>query len=111
MKITDVKVFPVTTASKVKANGVVTFEESIELKFIVLGGPKGDFITWQGGREYTKKDGNKGWDSPIFVKDKALNDTITSTVMAKLAAVSGGKKAQASAPQYDAAMSSDDIPF
>jgi DNA-binding cell septation regulator SpoVG len=114
--ITDLKVFPVTTASKVKANGTVTFNNAIECKFIVLGGTKGDYITWNGGKKYAKKDGTEGWDSPIFVSDKGFNDTLTQTVMAKLAAVSGGRKtatggATAKAPQYDASMSSDDIPF
>ena len=113
MKITNVAVFPAKNAGKVKANGTLTVEDSVELKFIVLDGPKGAFLTWQGGKKYQKKDGTDGWDSPIFIKDKDLNDTITKTVLAKLTSVSSGTgtSARSSAPAYDASMSSDDIPF
>lgn len=113
--ITELKVFPVNNTSKVKANGTVTLNGIIDLKFIVLGGPKGNFITWNGTKEYAKKDGTKGWDSPIFVTDKKFNDSLTEQVMAKLTSVSGGSRTSGStrsdAPSYDANMSSDDIPF
>lgn len=111
MKITNVTVYPAKVAGKVKANGVVTLEESIDLKFIVMDGKTGPFISWQGGRAYDKKDGTKGWDSPIFVKDKALNDTITTQVMAKLKSVGGAAKPAASAQSNDASYAADDIPF
>jgi hypothetical protein len=113
--VTELKVFPVNNTSKVKANGTVTLNNIVDLKFIVLNGPKGDFITWNGTKEYAKKDGTKGWDSPIFITDKKFNDSLTEQVLAKLTSVSGGRSAstgtRANAPTYDANMSSDDIPF
>lgn len=111
MKITSVTVFPAKNAVKVKANGAVTIDDALELKFIVLDGDKGPYVLWQGGKKYQKKDGTDGWDSPIFIKDKAFNDTINQTVLAKLTSVSGGSSSRAAAPAYDASMSSDDIPF
>ena len=113
MKVTELKVYPVKTAAgKVKANGIVTFEEAVDLKFIVMAGPKGDFISWAGGKAYKKKDGTNGWDSPIFIKDKSLNDDLTGQILAKLKAYSSGNNNNASIGQTnDASFASDDIPF
>ena len=114
MKISKVTCFPVNGASlKVKANGVVEFEEALELKYILMQGPQDLFVSWSGGKAYTKKDGTKGWDSPIFIKDKATQELITKEIVSKYKSVSGGKGgASSSAAEYnDASYAADDIPF
>ena len=118
MEITKVTAFPVQGAGKVVANGVVTLDEKIELKYTVLNVGKGPYISWQGGKSYEKKDGTKGWDSPIFITDASLNKEIQEQVFAKLklplskssgSSKSAGKGSET--PKYDTSMSADDIPF
>lgn len=118
MEITKVTAFPVQNAGKVKANGVVTLDEKVDLKFTVLDVGKGPYLSWQGGKSYTKKDGTNGWDSPIFITDAALNTEITTQIFSKLKlplnTKSNGAKTPAKAadaPKYDVSMSADDIPF
>lgn len=115
MKATKITCFPVNVASgKVKANGVVTLEDAIELKYALMQGPKDIFISWNGGKSYKKKDGTNGWDSPIFIKDEALNKTISEAVMTKfktLGTRSTDSIPSASAQSNDASYASDDIPF
>lgn len=112
MEITKVTAFKVDNG-KVKANGVVTLNESVELKYALMQGPKDLFISWSGGKAYTKKDGTKGWDSPIFVKDEALNQKITKEVIAKYKAVTGGSAGSGKPSTTTGSESSfsDDIPF
>jgi hypothetical protein len=116
MKVTKVTCFPISAASgKAKANGTVTLEDAIELKYVLMQGPKDLFVSWAGGKSYTKKDGAKGWDSPIYVKDEATNKTITEQIMSKYKSVGTGlkgssqKQDSSSSSSYD--QSSDDIPF
>lgn len=114
MKVTKVTCFPISAASgKAKANGTVTLEDAIELKYVLMQGPKDLFVSWAGGKSYTKKDGGKGWDSPIYVKDESTNKTITEQIMSKYKSVSGGAKSsynqEPSSSSYD--QSSDEIPF
>ena len=115
MKVTKVTCFPVnSSAGKAKANGTVTLEDAIELKYVLMQGPKDLFVSWAGGKSYTKKDGGKGWDSPIYVKDEATNKSITEQILAKFKAVSGGRSSQAassSAESNDSSYAADDIPF
>jgi len=117
MEITKITAFPVQGAGKVVANGVVTLDEKVELKYTVLNVGKGPYISWQGGKSYDKKDGTKGWDSPIFITDAALNKEIQDQVFSKLKLPLGktGSTATASkaasTPKYDTSMSADDIPF
>lgn len=116
MEITTVTSFAVNKG-KVKANGKVILDDAIELKYVLMQGPQDMFVSWAGGKSYTKKDGTKGWDSPIFIKDKAFNDTITEKVIGKYKSLNGGGNsgAQASSGDYsvetDASFASDDIPF
>jgi DNA-binding cell septation regulator SpoVG len=112
MKPTKVTCFPVNSTGKVKANGTVTLEDSIELKYALMQGPKDIFISWNGGKAYKKKDGSNGWDSPIYIKDEALNKTITEQVMAKYKSL--GSKTSSPAPSAesnDSSFGADDIPF
>ena len=113
MKATKITCFPVTTATgKVKANGVVTLEDAIELKYALMQGPKDIFISWNGGKAYKKKDGTNGWDSPIFIKDEKLNKEISESVMAKFKTLgSRTSTPSASAEQNDSSFGADDIPF
>lgn len=116
MKATKITCFPVNVASgKVKANGVVTLEDAIELKYALMQGPKDIFISWNGGKSYKKKDGSNGWDSPIYIKDEALNKTISEAVMTKYrtlgARSDSAPAASTSAQSNDASFAADDIPF
>lgn len=117
MRVTSVAVFPVNSekAKTLKANGVVTLEDSIELKCLVIEGSKGPFVTWKGSEKYNKNDGSTGYSHAIFVKDKELNQSIQKAVLDKLSAVSGGGGAQAqtasSTPAVDSSFTADDIPF
>lgn len=127
MKVTNVNVFPVNGTSKLKANGSVTISDMLDLKFVIVEGPKGPFVSWKGTTSYDKKDGSgKGWDSPIYIKDEALNKEVTTAVMAKYKSVgtgarttnqstgraSGGRAAQASyTPAVNDDFMDDSIPF
>lgn len=110
MKITKVTCFPVTSStSKAKANGTVTIEGAIDLKYVLMQGPKDLFVSWAGGKAYTKKDGTKAWDSPIYVTDEATSKSINEQIISKFKSVSTAKPSQASSstPQEDF----DDMPF
>ena len=110
MNVTKVTCFPVNSAAgKAKANGTVTLEDSIELKYVLMQGPKDLFVSWAGGKQYTKKDGSKGWDSPIYIKDESTSRKITDQILDKFKSV-GSKPSK---PQAAAGSSyeSDDIPF
>ena len=113
MKITKVTCFATKSDSKVKASGVVTIDDAVDLKYLLMQGPKELFVSWAGGKAYDKKDGGKGWDSPIYVTDKALNDEITKAVLAKHKSVGSARSgASASAEGTpDSSFASDDIPF
>lgn len=112
LEVSKTTCFLVNSAGKVKANGVVTLNNAIELKYALMEGPKDIFISWNGGKAYKKKDGTNGWDSPIFITDKKLNQTITNTVMDKYKSLSSrGGSASASAQTNDASFAADDIPF
>jgi DNA-binding cell septation regulator SpoVG len=107
----EVTCFPVTTASKVKANGVLTVDKAIKLKYILMQGPTDLFVSWAGGKAYKKKDGTNGWDSPIFIEDKATEKSITEMILNKYKSVSGGKVSSPAAQSNDASFAADDIPF
>jgi hypothetical protein len=110
MKITKVTCFPVTLAtSKAKANGTVTVEGAIDLKYVLMQGPKDLFVSWAGGRAYTKKDGTKGWDSPIYITDEATSKSINEQIISKFKSVSGAKASQASSPTIEEDL--DQMPF
>lgn len=115
MKATKITCFPVKVAAgKVKANGVVTLEDTVELKYALMQGPKEIFISWNGGKAFETKDGKKGWDSPIKILDEAFNKKLTEEVLAKYSSLTRGGGASASAssaPAYDDSFTSDDIPF
>lgn len=116
MKITKVTCFPVAAATgKAKANGTVTVDDVLDLKYVLMDGSTGLFVSWAGGKKYTKKDGTPGWDSPIYIKDQATLKTITEQVVTKFKSVQGGTRAtagaSASAQSNDASYAADDIPF
>jgi DNA-binding cell septation regulator SpoVG len=115
MKVTALTCFPIVTQkqTKLKAKGQVTLENALELKYLVVEGSKGPFVTWQGTEQYTKKDGTTGYSSPIFITDKALNKSVQDAVIAKYTggAEATGVPAENSAPAVDGNFTSDDIPF
>lgn len=114
MNVTNVTLFPIQTqkVTNLKAKGVLTLEDSLDLKYLVVSGSKGPFVTWQGTEKYTKKDGTTGYNSPIFVTNKDLKSTIDAKVLEKYNATGGTPAPQAnSAPAADGNFTADDIPF
>lgn len=111
MNVTKVTCFPVNSAAgKAKANGTVTLEDVIELKYVLMQGPKDLFVSWAGGKQYTKKDGSKGWDSPIYIKDESTSKKITEQILTKFKSV-GNKSSQQPSASAASSHDSDDIPF
>jgi DNA-binding cell septation regulator SpoVG len=116
LKVTSVTSFPVTGAAKLKAKGKVVLNEVIELKYLIIDGNKGPFVSWEGTTTYDKKDGTgKGYNSPIFIKDKDLNDTVNKAIMDKFkggaSAPRTGNAQASSSPAVDSTFATDDIPF
>ena len=126
MEVTNVSVYPVNGASKLKANGSLTLSNAVELKFVIIEGPKGPFVSWKGTTSYDKKDGSgKGYDSPIFIKDAELNKSVSEAVMAKYKSVGAGGASRPAAsagrgqqssrggytPSAQADFTGDEIPF
>jgi DNA-binding cell septation regulator SpoVG len=118
INVTKVTSFPVTGTKSLKAKGVVTLNDMVELKYLVIEGGKGPFVSWEGTTTYDKKDGSgKGYNSPVFVKDKSLNETITKAVLEKYK--NGGQRTTGTttttpavdAYSNDASFAADDIPF
>ncbi|MDD3412557.1 MAG: hypothetical protein PHY47_01010 [Lachnospiraceae bacterium] len=113
LTVTNVTSFPVTNAKSLKAKGVVTLNNVLELKYLVMEGSKGPFVTWEGTSTYDKKDGSgKGYNSPIFFTDKAMNQEVQKQVLAKY---KGGNARpateQTSSYTNDSSFAADDIPF
>lgn len=120
INVTKVTSFPVVGTKSLKAKGVVTLNDVLELKYLVIEGGKGPFVSWEGTTQYDKKDGSgKGYNSPVFVKDKDLNESITKAVLEKYkngANRTAGATASSNTPAVDAysndsSFAADDIPF
>ena len=88
---------------KIKANGVVTFENFLRIKFTIITGKNGDFLTWKG----TEKGTDGKFYSPITFVNKEDSDKVTKQILDKLLAESHSGSSKPATSNF----SSDDIPF
>lgn len=121
MEVTNIVVYPLKNPGKViQANGTVTLNNVLDLKFTVMKGVNGFFVGWKGTEQYDKKDGSgKGYASPIYFKNdegstkSKLGDQVKADIINKFNnfAPSAQGPADAATPVVDTSFTSDDIPF
>lgn len=91
MKVTSVKIYPVKSeSSSVRANGSLVLEDSsekskyqIELKFTLVEGKNGLFVSWKGQEKYTDKEGKTKYSSPIVIRDPEFAKEVNESVIAE----------------------------
>lgn len=82
MKVTDVKIY-ITNSKNPMASGAVVINDMIELKFSIMEGKNGLFLSWKGSEKYfDKKDQKDKWSSPISIKDESLRNEIQEKAIA-----------------------------
>jgi len=81
MEITDIKLFHTKPGSKIKANGFLTFDKALKVKFMLMEGTNGLFVTYP-AEKYTAKDGTEKWSKFVEVFDKELTASVNQSVMA-----------------------------
>ncbi len=113
MNVSKVTIYPLQNPKVVQANGVVTLNDLLDLKFAIMKGQKGCFVSWKGTERYTKKDGSTGYASPIYIKDEAKDKEVKAAIINKFNGLGGAPSAaqEPTAPVADSTFTSDDIPF
>ena len=84
MKISDIRLFLVTGQKTIRGNGSLVLDGKIELKYMVMEGERGLFITFKGADKYFDKKTQTDKFSPaIFIKDEDLRKEIQNAVIAE----------------------------
>lgn len=110
--LSDIKIWPVKTASKFKANGVVTFHETVKVQFKVVEGAKGLFVSFP--QEKYEKDGKTEYKNQVdFVSLEVKNDVSSKLIAAYNKQVNGGAGEESQIPieQPKTSKASKNIPF
>ena len=103
MNVTNVEIYPIKKEGiKLKANGSVTLANFVKLKFVIVEGAKGNFVSWKG----TEKGNDGKYYSPIIFITKEDNESVKKEILNKFVENAG------SAPTQTAgSVASDSLPF
>jgi DNA-binding cell septation regulator SpoVG len=111
-QITDVKIFPVKGHKTVKANGYLTLDEEFKVKFSLLEGKNGLFVTFPADK-YTDKEGKDAYSrhfEPTGKNQKDVQKRLNDTVIAAYRKFTGGLT-QPSSPEPVVQQDSSLVPF
>lgn len=102
MNITNVLVWPTTNNTKIAANGMVTFDEAVQVKFVLLKGKDTLFVGFPGkyGDKLNKETGEKEktWFADVNVKSKQLKEQINTAVVKAYQEKTGGSSLDQGSP-------------
>lgn len=79
--ISEVRVWPIKNQNlNLKANGMFTYDEAFQLKFTIVKGPKGLFVSFPGkfGDKVDQKTGKK----PFYADIKCISDDVRTQLSA-----------------------------
>lgn len=86
MKIGDIKVWPTKGNSVIKANGLVTLDDVLNVKFTIMNGSKGMFVGFPGkyGDKVDDKTGKKPWYPDVSFPKNDEADTFRQQLTAAI---------------------------
>ena len=97
MKISDILVWPTKNQNgAVKANGYLTIEDVVKLKFVLLDSKNGPFVAFH--TDKYEKDGETKYASHVQFTSKELQTEVNKVVLAEFNKRLNGNSAATSAP-------------
>lgn len=113
MNIGQIRVWPTDKHPKVAANGIVTLDEVMNVKFTVFKGPKGLFVGFPGkyGEKVDPKTGKKPWYSDVQVTDENFREELSKAILNAYGGSTNNNLNQGEAPGPTDQTSENDPPF
>lgn len=83
LNVTNIDIRPIMGQKTLRASGKVEINKGLLLSFVIMDSKNGPFVSWEGTKQYDKKDGTKGYSSPIFIRDEEKRNAITNEIVNK----------------------------
>lgn len=80
MEISKINIYPVDGAKTIKANGNISFNEEIVVKFTIMTGKNGEFVKFP-SHSYTDTDGKTQYVDDFYFLDMDLRDDVIDEIM------------------------------
>lgn len=86
MNISKISIYPINSESKVKANGSISFDDLLVIKFTIIDTANGLMVMYP-SHKYQDKDGTDKWSNDVYIIDKDTRDDIANEILSEYSKV------------------------